>query len=198
MAKIDLGKIIPRWEWRTFGESFGTAETNIGKYECTRVKESSEVYIISKMGGNNTKIRDMLMDIKLLETINTDKLEQWMPVMKSSFPVATEDISEVFKAANIKTPDYKREKYTYDQFLDELINNHPDLKAVGVFKKRYGYMIDEAIVEIADLQINGTSIKTAAVEHENPQLVIDTVRKLELDQFENINYITGIKQVVGW
>lgn len=198
MTGVDLGKIVPRWEWRTFQEDLGSSAVKIGAFECTRVRESSEVYLVSRQGVNNTKIRDMLMDIKILKTINPDKLEQWRPVMKSSFPIGHEDIKTVFDAVNIPVPEFDRPEYTYDQFLKELIQNQPELRVVGVFKKRYGYMIDNSIVEIADLQINGTSIKTAAVEHEDPELVINTVRKLELHQFENINYIKHIKGVIGW
>ena len=40
----------------------------------------------------------------------------------------------------------------------------------------------------------GSSCSTAAVEHENPALVIATVRKLGLDQFENTNYIKALKR----
>jgi len=198
MTRIDLGTIVPRWEWRTFNDDLGTAAAEIEKYECTRIKESSEVYLISRKGGNNTKIRDLLMDIKLLANTNQDKLEQWMPTMKSSFPVDQTVISEVFDAAALKSPSYERDDYTYDQFLEEIVEIAPDMMAVGVFKKRFGYMIDEAIVEIADLQINGSTTRTAAVEHEDPELVITTVRKLKLDQFENINYIAGIKNTIGW
>ena len=36
---------------------------------------------------DNTKIRDMLMDIKTLQQVNGDKLEQWFPIMKAGFPL---------------------------------------------------------------------------------------------------------------
>jgi len=55
MAKIELGKIIPRWEWRTFGKEFGVAEENIKAHECTREIESSEVYILSKTSRESEK-----------------------------------------------------------------------------------------------------------------------------------------------
>ena len=36
------GKIIPRWEWRTFGDNFGVSEEKIKSYEMGNFKKSSE------------------------------------------------------------------------------------------------------------------------------------------------------------
>lgn len=60
-------------------------------------------------------------------------------------------------------------------------------------KKRTGYTINNTIVEIAEVTVDGKVIKTAAVEMEDPTLVIKTVRELELDKFPNINYLRGLK-----
>ena len=70
------GKIIPRWEWRTFGENFGVSEEKIKAYELGNFKKSSEKYILSANSNENCKVRDELMDIKSLQQINDDKLEQ--------------------------------------------------------------------------------------------------------------------------
>ena len=79
--------IIPRWEYRTFGESFGEAEANIRSHGEAKARSSAETYIVSFDSPNNTKIRDGLMDIKKLENVNADTLEQWNPVLKSGFPL---------------------------------------------------------------------------------------------------------------
>jgi hypothetical protein len=71
------------------------------------------------------------------------------------------------------------------------------LKAVNVLKKRTGFTINNCIVEIAEVKVDDKWIKTAAVEMEDPALVIKTVRELELDTFPNINYLRGLKNLVG-
>ena len=87
--------IIPRWEWRTFGESFGEAEAKIRSHGEAKARSSAETYIVSFDSPNNTKIRDGLMDIKKLENVNADTLEQWNPVLKSGFPLTREVLSQV-------------------------------------------------------------------------------------------------------
>jgi len=68
--------IIPRWEWRTFGASFGEADRRFKALEPGRAQESDEVYLLSRETDANVKIRDRLMDIKTLEQVSTEGLEQ--------------------------------------------------------------------------------------------------------------------------
>ncbi len=60
-----MEKITPRWEWRTFGSSFGVADERIDALESTGVQESEEMYIIAP-GAEIVKLRAGLLDIKTL------------------------------------------------------------------------------------------------------------------------------------
>ncbi len=192
-----MSEIIPRWEWRTFTDDLGKAAENIKKHPEGKTRESDEVYILSEVSMDNTKIRDGLMDIKTLQQVNEDRLEQWLPIMKGSFPLPVSEIEKVFKCFRVAVPKFERAEYTYEQYLEELINPSKLLKAVNVHKKRTGYTINNTIVEIAEVTVDGKVIKTAAVEMEDQELVIKTVKELELDVFPNINYLRGLKNLVG-
>ncbi len=192
-----MAEIIARWEWRTFGDAFGAAEKNILAFPPDKVRSSSEVYILSRNSMDNTKIRDMLMDIKTLRQVNGDKLEQWFPVMKAGFPLAHAVLADVFKAWKAAPPRLAREAYGYEEFLSELVAPHADLRMVRVDKERRGFMINGCIVEIADLKFDGTPIRTVAVEKEDPAAVMQTVRQLGLEGFENVNYLKALKRFVG-
>lgn len=192
-----MQEIIPRWEWRTFTNDLGKAETNIRKHPEGKTRESSEVYILSEVSMDNTKVRDDLMDIKTLQQVNEDRLEQWLPIMKGTFPLPVSEIEKVFKCFKVALPKLERSEYTFQQYLDEVIIKSKLLKAVNVQKKRTGFTINNCIVEIAEVTVEGKIIKTAAVEMEDPALVIKTVKELELDSFPNINYLRGLKNLVG-
>jgi len=194
---VPMSKIIARWEWRTFGEAFGDAEARIAAFPEDKVRKSSEIYILSKKSRDNTKIRDMLLDIKTLQQVNSDRLEQWYPVMKAGFPLAAPVLGAVFRAWKAPLPELRREAYGYDELLNELVRPHPDLKIVAVDKERHGFMINGCIVEIADLKFDGQPARTVAVEMEDPAAVIRTVRELGLAGFENVNYLRALKRFVG-
>lgn len=192
-----MNTIVARWEWRTFGGQFGEAEARINAFPCDKVRNSSEVYILSKKSMDNTKIRDMLMDIKTLQQVNDEKLEQWYPVMKAGFPLTQAVLADVFAAWKVELPVLQRETYEYDLFLNDLVASHPDLRAVRVEKERHGFMINNCIVEIANLTFDGQAVRTVAVEMEDPDNVLRTVRELKLDGFENINYLRALKKFAG-
>src|SRR3954451_23297750 len=96
----DLGKAEAvsgpalRWEWRSFGQSFGVAEERIARFPASPPTETDEIYFLSAR-GQNVKVRDGLMDIKVLREVNRDGLEQWAPVMKASFPLVPPDVAKV-------------------------------------------------------------------------------------------------------
>ena len=77
--------ITPRWEFRSFGQHFGGAESRLAALPPQGVQESDELYLLSAAGGT-VKVRSGLMDIKALTQVNADGLEQWIPVMSFSLP----------------------------------------------------------------------------------------------------------------
>ena len=99
-----MENIIPRWEWRTFGESFGESDNQFAALEPGGVQESDELYFLSPATNENVKVRDLLMDIKTLEQVNPDGLEQWKPVMKGAFPLPAAAVKNVFSALGIAAP----------------------------------------------------------------------------------------------
>jgi exopolyphosphatase/guanosine-5'-triphosphate,3'-diphosphate pyrophosphatase len=192
-----MENIIPRWEWRTFGENFGDADVRFAALEPAGVQESDEVYFLSPAGDQNVKVRFGLMDIKTLEQVNSDGLEQWKPVMKGTFPLPAAEVRKVFDAFGMVSPPLAGADYTFEQFVSELAEPGQRLRVVNVHKKRTRYMIDGCTAEMTDVVADCWKSRTVAFEMEDPALVIATVRKFGLDRFGNINYPRGLKQLVG-
>ena len=191
-----MATIIPRWEWRTFGSDFKGADQKIMALNPS-VKKSGEKYILSRNSNENCKIRDDLMDIKSPVNVNEDKLEQWYPTMKLSFPLSKEQVTELFtKYFKIDVPELA-DSYDYAAFV-ELCGQQKDLCVVDVKKVRYITNIDETIVEVAETEFNGVPNRTVCVEHIDPALVMSVVRKLGVEGLPNINYIRAMKDVVGF
>ena len=191
--------IIPRFEFRAFAQNFGIVEEKIRKLaEVERFRESSEVYILSAANNeNNTKIRYNTMDIKVF--VKEEKgLEQWNPRVKAEFPMNVDIIrDEVFPAFGVTVPEFSRSEYTLERYLDDIIKPHPELAVARVFKRRFGYTINECITEIAELLINGAAIKTVAVESVDIEAVLKVKKILGLQEYKNVNYLLAIKRILG-
>ena len=190
-----MEKIIPRWEWRTFGENFGNADKQFAASGA--VQESDEIYFLSPANNENVKVRDMLMDIKTLQQVNPDGLEQWKPVMKGSFPLPAAEVTRVFDILGVAAPALTRADYTLQQFINELAEPGARLRVVKIKKSRAHFTIDGCMAELTDVVAEAKKTRTVALELEDPDQVIATVRKLGLDRFENVSYPRGLKQLVG-
>ena len=114
-----MAEITPRWEWRSFGQRFGEAEGRLAELTPSGVQESDEIYLLSG-AGDNVKVRDALMDIKVLREVNADGLEQWTPVMKAGFPLPAAEAEKVLEALGLPIPTPLRASYTLDEFMRRL------------------------------------------------------------------------------
>jgi exopolyphosphatase / guanosine-5'-triphosphate,3'-diphosphate pyrophosphatase len=190
-----MPEIIPRWEWRWFGPQFGPATSILAAMTPSAVQASSETYLLSG-AGDNVKVRDALMDIKVLREVNSDGLEQWTPVMKAGFPLPATDAIKVFEALRLVPPPMHRENYTLEQFIEELAVPSGHIRAISVQKRRTRYRIDGCSGEVTDVVVNGRPTRTIAVESEDGQAVIAAVRRLGLGGYTNINYPRGLATLV--
>lgn len=191
-----MEKIIPRWEWRTFGESFGEADAKFAALNSTDIQETDELYFLSNANDENVKVRFDLMDIKTLVEVNADGLEQWKPVMKAKFPLAADDVKKVLKALGLKVPLLARDTYKLDQFVSEL-GEPGGLRAVQVHKRRVRYKVNGCTSEVTDVIADGHKVRTVALELEDAARVIASVREMGLGGFPNISYPRGLKQLLG-
>src|SRR5690348_4951147 len=105
-------EIVPRWEWRTFGDKFSGANNPFAPYKGGEPKDSDEIYFLSPAGSENVKVRDELMDIKKFQHANSDGLEQWKPVMKHGFPLPADNVKTVCGILGIAAPKLARPEYT--------------------------------------------------------------------------------------
>ena len=183
--------IKPRWEWRTFGTRFPRAEAAFARMEAKGVQETDEVYLLTEK-GSNVKIRADLLDIKMLQNVNEAGLEQWMPVMKEGFPARAATLREVFKAMQVTPPDLKRDDYTLDQFLAEVIKPTGAVRAANVHKRRVRYVVGGCTSELSDVTVDGVKTRTIAVEKEDAAAVVAAVESLGLSGYVNTNYSRGL------
>jgi exopolyphosphatase/guanosine-5'-triphosphate,3'-diphosphate pyrophosphatase len=189
-----MSAIIPRWEWRTFGTRFGVAEERFAALESTGVQESDETYLLGGATGN-AKIRDGLMDIKLLRETQSD-LERWEPVMKTAFPIGADDARAVFTTLEMPAPSLDRDRYTTEQFLDDVTGRDGPLRRVDVHKRRVRYTVNGCTSEVTDLVANGQAIRTIAIESPDQGAVLEAVREMGLAGYLNMNYGVGLRAVV--
>jgi len=195
-----VSAVIPRYEFRIFGNNLSKFEDKIKEYsekEMTRHMDS--VYLLTPWKRkNNVKIREGVMDIKLLEQEH-EGLQQWNPFLVGKFPLKAEVIKAVvFPALGVESPVFERKKYTLDQFINEVVSVDPDLTVAYVLKTRHAYTVGECITEIAEIKVNGASIKTICIEAEDAEKVLKAKEMIGIgSEVENVSYPLAMKRVMG-
>src|SRR5262249_26849537 len=190
--------MVPRWEWRTFGSSFGPAEDRFAGLPVERVQEGSELYLLSRESDASVKVRGGALDVKHLESVNDDGLEQWKPVLNAAFPLPASDVGFVLETLGAGSYRLERPAYTLDELLDEVVRPSPELMAVDVKKRRHHYTVGGGLAERTDLETEHGATRTVAVESPDPAAVIAAVRDLGLASRPNVSMARGVKSLVGF
>lgn len=190
-----MAEITPRWEWRSFGRRFGGAEERLARLAPSGVQESDEIYLLSR-SGENVKVRDALMDIKVLREVNADGLEQWTPVMKAGFPLPAAEAAKVLEALRLPIPTPVRASYTLDEFIGQFAAPGGAIRAVQVHKRRTRYTVGGCMAELSEVVANGKPTRTLAVESEDAAGVMRAVRELGLGGYTNTSYPRALAALI--
>ena len=143
------------------------------------------------------KIRDGLMDVKRLEAVDGNGLEQWRPVLKGSFPLAAADVATVLDALGVTAQELAHDTYTLEQLVAELVLPEPALADVAVHKRRVHYELGGCMAELSEVTAGLRTARTIAVEAEDPALVVAAVAELQLADRPNVCLARGLKTLLG-
>ncbi len=143
------------------------------------------------------KIRDGLLDIKLLERVDSNGLEQWRPVIKERFPLGASAIASVRKALALPEATGTPEGVSLEQFLAGIAPPGGAIRIASVRKTRTRYDVHGCTSEITEVVADGNEIRTIAIEDADAAKVIAAVRAMELDGYENTSYPRGLKMAIG-
>ncbi|MCP4546233.1 MAG: hypothetical protein GY835_07185 [bacterium] len=187
----------PRWEYRVFGRILPRVAEMLRGQRVTRLIDSREIYIVSRYSEQNVKIREGRLDLKVLHETDTAGLELWLPELKAEFPVSPEEVGVILTTLGVEVFDKPECNCELSSFLSRYVEPHEGLQAVEVSKRRFGYLINGCIVERAELTVSDALLETAAVEQEDPALVMATARTLGIAGQPNLNYIQALKGLLA-
>jgi exopolyphosphatase/guanosine-5'-triphosphate,3'-diphosphate pyrophosphatase len=197
VTQTPTGAIVPRWEWRTFDSEEGDLAGVFAGLSPGKVEQSDELYLLSRTSDASVKVRGGLMDVKELQARNEDGLEQWLPVMKASFPLAAGDVARLFGVLGATAPELGQDSYTLDD-VRALVGADPGLLALDVQKHRTRYTVDGVMAENSVIRAGRRARRTIVVEFEDPARVIGVARSGGMGARRNVNMASGLKAMVGF
>ena len=192
-----MALIAPRWEWRTFGASFGAADEILARSTPTGVAESDELYLLSE-GGDNVKIRADLMDIKALRDVDRARPAAVGTGAQGHLPAQRRGrrVRRSRRSVSRSRP-LTSDAYSQAVLLDELVEPGPAVRLESVHKRRVRYRFDECMVELTDIAVGDRHTRTLAIEAEDPDAVWAAVTALGLGDRVNTSVPRGLLALVG-
>ena len=192
-----MDHIVPRWEWRTFGNDFGPAEKRLATLAPENVQRSGEIYLLVDDSEANAKYRDHLLDIKQLERVDDTGLEQWRPVFKKPFPLTAAEVAQVRSALGLPNVPVDGGTPSLEGLLAALKTAATNIRVIDVEKTRARFHFHDCAAELTEVVADGKKIRTVAIEDEDPAKVKAAVRAIGLDGLPNTSYPRGLKQLVS-
>jgi exopolyphosphatase/guanosine-5'-triphosphate,3'-diphosphate pyrophosphatase len=189
--------VVPRWEWRTFGDLEDLAPDLEALWDLPAV-ESDETYVLSMHTDASVKVRHSLLDAKVLQRVDTAGLQLWVPVMKATFPLDDEAVSAVCAALGVPGSITVEDPCSLEVFLTELVETRDDLRAVDVHKKRHRTTLDGCMVELTEMRVDGVDTRTVVLESPEPHLVTAMIDRVGLTGRPNTCVARGLKSLLGW
>ena len=163
--------ITGRWEWRTFGEDLASAEARLAALTARRGARRA-TRCTSPAAHASVKFRDDVVDVKGLEQVDEDGLEQWRPVLKAALPLSGGDVG-LLDALDVAAA-ARRRRTT----LEELSRACSAGCAPSSAQDR-GTTGGGCLAELTELR-DRRRTRTIAVESEDPARVVAAVRELGL------------------
>ncbi len=196
----EAAKIVPRAEFRVFGQGILADVINRTMWKAHaklfKIRTSKETYFLSAFTNEaNVKVRDGLLDIKTKVAQTEDGYEIFQPRGKFQFPVPKKDVATILDNMLVKV-ELTKETYTIEDFM-AIVEAHPSLAAVVIEKTRYGFSVDDIICEYGEILFNGAKLETVCCESEDYAGMKKAIEALEINKYENINYLKAAKRVIG-
>jgi hypothetical protein len=182
-----------RWEWRTFGTTFGEAEGRIRRFPAHH-SASRETCIVGDATGVSVRVRHLLLDVRVLQEASREGLERWVTVIKEPFPVGASAVADTCRILGAPCPSLRHESYPADEFVEEVLGTDPSLRAVHVRIQRQSFTINECLVDIDEVTFNGLPMRTIGIEMPDRTRVLETVRALGLGRYATTDYVRALRR----
>jgi exopolyphosphatase / guanosine-5'-triphosphate,3'-diphosphate pyrophosphatase len=191
-----MADVVPRWEWRTFAHTVSQADTTLDAMTPASVEESDDLYLLTH-DGDNVKIRDQLMDIKVLRETDSAGLQRWEPILKVPFPLDVEAAQVVFASLRRPCPEIPSDGLSLDAFMAAARVGATDgPRAVVMHKRRARYTVGGCLAERSTLEAGGHQKTSIAIESTDPAAVAAAVAELGLRDYVNVDVPTGVRMLI--
>lgn len=188
-----------RWEWRTFDYQLERWARLLRQVELLPSPEPSyEWYLLTPASADNVKLRGSGVEVKRLLRTNSSGLELWQPAFKCEFPLGPDAVRRLCDVWGVELPGIAPVLANGDALVSWLTRALPEVRVIPVRKLRRRFRVLHCEGEWVTLEIGDRKLECLALEHHDPGVVSAALVALRLQGARNINYVEGLKRLLGW
>ena len=194
-----MATVVPRWEWRAFGDDFAEAERGLRRADPGTGRGERRALPARRGPAPPSRSATTCMDIKVLREVNADGLERWEPVLKAGFPLPAADgrpgCSTPSASSRPRSPGTPTRSTSSSPSWSR---RRGAVRPVKVHKRRVRYTVGGCMAELSDVRGGRTrhADGRGRVRGSRPR-VIAAVRGVGLDGAVNTSYPRGLAALVG-
>jgi hypothetical protein len=188
----------PRYEFRMFAATLGALADRItAGAACMEVAESREFYLVTREPSRyNIKIRDSRIEIKELLGVERE-LELWRSLRACTFPLPAAFLRETLQPLlDVRMPD-DAVGDSIEALMRTAVEACAELWCATVVKRRCHYAVSGCRVEIDDVRIDGSRLRSIAIESESADAVLVARARYGLEGYENVNFPCAVRRALG-
>jgi len=200
-----LGMVTARWEWRTFSTLPFPTIVSTGSLEASMVRAlherdsspSRELYFVSERAPHNVKIRESRLQVKRLISVNRTGLQQWRPILDTTFPIGGVRLRAFYTALGIVRTSLPGRYYDQLDLIESALLCDPTLRTVDLIKHRRPIQLRDCTGEHVTLTIAGRQWYSLAFEHDDPTRLRIILQRLGLTSLPNTSYPAFLTRATG-
>ncbi len=184
-----------RYEFRVFGSDLADVRNSFAEMGAPQPQPASrETYIVTRLNiESNVKVRADRLEVKMLRA-RTGLLEQWAPVLRSSFPVSVQNMEDVVAPALGIELELEDAESMTERALIAFAKDQHSLAPVVVEKNRTLFDLGACEAEFSELKIEGDRLQTAAFEAIELEAAQNLLRRIGLESAENESYAAFLQR----
>lgn len=187
-----------RWEFRAWGELEHVRARLVAVAPCTGDECLHDRYLLGPVTSVNAKVRRGVLEVKHLGEVRDD-IERWRPTWSSDAPFAPAVVADVVtELGSRRSPPAGVDEFA-ESDLSAFVDRDDDLVTAAVTKHRRRFRLGDVRAEATHLHLDGTdaSVWTVAIEHVDPDAVVEARASLGLEGVANMSVSAALAAELG-
>jgi hypothetical protein len=189
---------IPRWQWRTFAADQASLARRFPEMLKGKESRADETHLVCLHSSHHALLRGETLELRWRKEVSPEGFELWDTVLHSKVPFRADDLTRLWSAWGLPASMPAKEYRTIASFLDEAIAPSASVIPVRLTRWSREERFQGVDCSIEAIDIGGAAaVRSLSIEHEDPALIEQVLIQLGLNARDNVNFLQGLKTVLG-